>query len=163
VASRVPLAEQRAEAALAAIKADAKRTADLLPLLGRLGGEEALELTRRALAGTEPALRDAAAAALCNWPDRAANDDLLALAGRGRTDAERRGALRALTRVNTAPAERTPDERLAALDVMKKAMALADRDDERRAILEGLGNVRHIETLRFVLPYLDQPALAQAA
>ncbi len=49
------------------------------------------------------------------------------------------------------------------LNVMKKAMPLATRDDERRAILAGLGFVRHIETLRFVLPYLDDAALAQAA
>jgi hypothetical protein len=63
----------------------------------------------------------------------------------------------------TSKEERTPEERLGALSVMKKAMPLATRDDERRAILEGLGNIRHIETLRFVLTYLDQPALEQAA
>jgi len=46
---------------------------------------------------------------------------------------------------------------------MKKAMELASRDEERRAILEGLGNIRHIDTLHFVVTYLDQPTLAQAA
>jgi hypothetical protein len=34
-------------------------------------------------------------------------------------------------------------------------MELASRDEERRQILVGLGTVRHIEALRYVLPYLD--------
>ena len=57
----------------------------------------------------------------------------------------------------------TPEERLAVLNVMKKAMPLTERDDEKRALLGGVGFVRHVETLRFVVPYLDEPALAQAA
>jgi hypothetical protein len=164
VASQLPAAK-RAEAVLAAIKADPKHAADLLPLLGRLGGEEALKIVRDAVAATDPTLHDAGVVALCNWPDTGANDDLLALAEKGKADAEKQRALQALTRINTGTAwiERTPDERLAALNVMKKAMGLATRDEERRAILDGIGFVRHIETLRFVVPYLDQPALAQSA
>jgi HEAT repeat protein len=163
VAAQVPLAEQRAETVLAAIKADPKRTADLLPLLGRLGGEDALALARKSLAGTDPALRAAAVVALCNWPDTAANDDLLALAEKSKSDAEKQRAIQALVRINTTLVERTPEERLEVLEVMKRAMKLTARDDERKAILEGLGNVRHVETLRYVVGYLDQPALAQAA
>ena len=93
----------------------------------------------------------------------AANDDLLALAVQAKHPADQLAALQALIRVNTVLIDRTPEERLAALNVMKKAMPLATRDEERRAILAGLGNVRYIETLRFVVPYLDEPALAAAA
>ncbi len=164
VAAQLP-ADKRAEPALAAIKADTKHTAELLPLLGRLGGSEALKAIREAISSTDAALHDAGIASLCNWPDVAANGELLTLAEKGKTDAEKLRGLQALTRINTGTSwiERTPDERLAALGVMKKAMALASRDDERRAILDGIGFVRHIETLRFVVPYLDQPAFAQSA
>ncbi|MFO0821861.1 MAG: HEAT repeat domain-containing protein [Gemmataceae bacterium] len=156
-------AEKRAEPVLAAFKDTAKDHAvDLLPLLGRLGGSEAHKVVRAALASTEPGMHDAAVVALCNWPDSSANEDLLALAEKGK-DAEKLRGLQALIRVNTVLIERTPEERLAALGMMKKAMELATRDQERRAILEGLGNIRHIDTLHYILPYLDQPALAQAA
>jgi HEAT repeat protein len=161
VAQQAPDRDRRAGPVLAALKEGPQRTADLLPLLGRLGGPDALKLARDSVG--DPALRDAAVVALCNWPDASANDDLLALAEKGKTDAEKARAIQALTRINTAPGERSPEERLGALKVMKRAMELATQDEGRRAILEGLGNVRHIETLRYLSPYLDQPALAQSA
>ncbi|MCE9564796.1 MAG: HEAT repeat domain-containing protein [Planctomycetes bacterium] len=156
--------EKRAEPVLAAIKDTAKdRAAELLPLLGRLGGTDARKVVREAVAGTDPALHDAAVVAICNWPDISMNDDLIALVEKSKVDSEKLRSLQALIRVNTVLIDRTPEERLAALGVMKKAMELASRDEERRAILEGLGNIRHLDTLHFVVPYLDQPALAQAA
>jgi HEAT repeat protein len=157
-------AEKRAEPVLAALKDTAKdRAAELLPLLGRLGGTDARKTVREALGSTEPGMHDAAVVAFCNWPDASANEDLLALAEKGKTDAEKLRSLQALIRVNTVLIERTPEERVAALGIMKKAMELATRDDERRAIISGLGFVRHLDTLHYILPYLDQPALAEAA
>src|SRR5262249_34440368 len=73
VAQQAPDRDKRAAPALAAVKDDPKRTADLLPLLGRLGGPDALRLARASVG--DPALRDAAVVALCNWPDAAANGD----------------------------------------------------------------------------------------
>ena len=163
VSAQIAHPEKRAEPVLAFIKRSPKNTADLLPLLGRLGGAEAQQTVREALASTEPGLRDAAVLGLCNWPTVSANDDLLALAEKGRSDAEKLRATQALIRINTVLIDRTPEERLAALIVMKKTMDLASREQERKAILEGLGNIRHIETLRYVVPYLDQPAFAQSA
>jgi HEAT repeat protein len=155
--------EKRAESVLAAIKAAEKDHAtELYPLLGRLGGAEALKVMRESVASSDPAHHDAGLTGLYNWPDATANDDLLALAEKGK-DSEKLRALQALIRINTVLIDRTPDERLTVLGVMKKAMTLATRDEERRAILEGLGNIRHIETLRFVVPYLDQPAFVQSA
>lgn len=155
--------EKRAEPVLAAIKSDAKLAPELLPLLGRIGGAAALKLVREAVAGNDTALRAAGVVALCNWPDATANDDLLGLATGTVVDAERQRAVQALIRINAVLIDRTPEERLAALDTLKMTMALASRDEERRALLDGIGFVRHLETLKFVLPYLDQPALAQSA
>ena len=161
VAQQIPGSEKRAGAVLVILNEDPKLTADLLPLLGRLGGPEVLKIIRRSL--TDPALREAALAGLYNWTDASANDDLLSLAEHGKADQEKRRALQAITRINTVLIERRPEQRLATLKVMKRAMELATSDAERRAILAGLGNIRHIETLHYLLPYLDQPALAQSA
>ena len=156
-------AEKRAEPVLAALKDTAKdRAADLLPLLGRLGGTDARKVVRESLASSEPGVHDAAVIAFSNWPDVGVNEDLLALAEKGK-DGEKLRSLQALIRVNTVLIERTPEERVAALGMMKKAMELATRDDEKRAIISGLGFVRHLDTLHYILPYLDQPALAEAA
>ena len=64
---------------------------------------------------------------------------------------------------NTLPGDRSNEDRLASLKVLVSAMKLATRDDERKAILEGVGFVRTMDTFKFVLPYLDQEALAQSA
>lgn len=166
VAFQIPQPEKRAAAILAKIEDES--FSDYLPLLGRFGNSKLLplfrhEMTLIELKGRGNPRRDAAVAGLCNWPDASANDDLLALADKGKDANERWLAVQALTRINTMRVDRTPEERLAALVVMKKTMALAASDDERRAILDEVGFVRHIETLRFVVPYLDQPAFAQSA
>ncbi len=154
--------EKRAEPVVAAIKKDTKLAPELFPLLGRLGGADALKLVREAVAGKDAALRAAGIVGLCNWPDASANDDLLALAEKG-ADAEKVQAVQTLIRINAVLIDRTPEERLAALETLKKTMALATRDEQRRALLEGVGFVRHIDTLRYVVPYLDDKTLAQSA
>lgn len=154
---------KRADPVLAAMKKEPERTADLLPLLGRLGGTSALKVVREGVAGKDASLREAGVVGLCNWPDASGNDDLLALATGSVVDTDKQRAIQALIRINAVLIDRTPEERLVALETLKKTMTLATRDDERRALLDGIGFVRHIETLHFVLLYLDQPALAQSA
>jgi HEAT repeat protein len=164
VSAQLANSEKRAEPVLAVIKdAPKSRVADLLPLLGRLGGTEAHKVIHDAVSSTDPLIHDAAIIGICKWPNASANDDLLALAEKGHTDAEKLRAIQALIRVNAVLIDRTAEEKLAALAAMKKTMELATRDQERRSILEGVGFVRHIETLHFVVPYLDQPAFAQSA
>jgi hypothetical protein len=46
--------------------------------------------------------------------------------------------------------------------MLKQAIELAQRDEERALVLERASAVRSVETLRFLLPYLDT-ALAQPA
>ena len=76
-------------------------------------------------------------------------------------DAEHRLlALRALIRVAPLPDQRPAAEKL---DLMKKAMTLATRDEERNLILKRCSAIRTIESLRFVAPYMEQPAYAQQA
>ncbi len=154
--------DKRAEPVLTAINTDAKLAPELFPLLGRLGGPGALKLVRESLASKDTALHAAAVVGLCNWPDATANDDLLTLAEKG-ADAEKQRAVQSLIRINAVLIDRTPEERLTTLETLKKTMKLAARDEDRRVLLEGIGFVRHIETLRFVVPYLDDKTLGQAA
>ena len=53
----------------------------------------------------------------------------------------------------------TPAE--VKLPMLKRAMDLADRDEERDMLIGRAAAIYHIDTLRFVAPYLDNPKLAQ--
>jgi HEAT repeat protein len=161
VCTQISDSQKRAEPILAILK-DAPK-ADrlvLLPLLGRLGGPDALRQVRDALASIDPELHQAGVAGLCNWPDPAASEDLLALAKDAKDQSDRLRAIQALIRVNAVLSDVPTEPRLATL---KKTMELATRPQERKALLEGIGFVRRIETLRYVLPYLDDPELNQSA
>ena len=163
VCSQIPEADKRPQPVLALLKDGAReQKAALLPLLGRLGGPQALPMVKEALASSDPALVEGAVVSLCLWPDATASDELLKLV-QGKDAAHRQRALPALIRVNTiVSAEKTNEERLASLTALKKAMELATTDAERRAVLEGIGFVRHLDTFRYVLPYLDNKELEQA-
>jgi hypothetical protein len=129
----------------------------LLPLAGRIGGKNALAAVQKALGSDQEEMRDAGIRALCNWPDASVADQLLALAQGADRQEQRRSALRAYVRVTQFRPER---ERLA---MYKQAMAMATRDEERRVVLRDAASARSIETLRWVVPYLDDPALAKEA
>jgi HEAT repeat protein len=132
---------------------------ELLPLVGRIGGTAASRVIQEGLAGNDPQTREAAFRGLCNWPDDAVADQLLQLSQTAKDEAARRLALRALVRVSVLGAK--PDaEKLARL---KKAMDLAQSDEDRQWVLKRAAAVRCVETLRFLLPYLDKPALAEQA
>lgn len=136
--------------------------AALLPVLGRLGGPKAFEVVKAALASNDPALQKAAETALANWPDadESVEAELLGLAQRAEKPGDRASALRAYLRVIALPSGLPEKARIAKF---RKAMDLAERDAERNLVLERVAEIRHIETVRFVVPYLDQPALAQRA
>jgi len=161
VCGQIPEPERRAGPVLAVLKDRglAQKPA-LLPLLGRLGGQQALREVTNALNASDPDLHAAGLVALCNWPDPSVTDDLLKLARGAKESGQRLMALQAAIRVNCKVSPAPPEPRLAAL---KKAMELATRVEERKEILEKLGPVRHVETLRFAVRYLDDKDLAQSA
>jgi HEAT repeat protein len=165
IAGQIGEADKRAEPVLALLNDGAQgQQAALLPLLGRLGGPRVLPLVKDALASSNAELYESGVVALCNWPEPSVSDELLKLAKDGKQEGQRLLALRAVIRVNTIPQTDRPNEaRLASLAALQKAMELASRDEERKLLLEGIGFVRTIETFRYVLPYLDNKDLAQAA
>jgi HEAT repeat protein len=164
VSTRLANLDKRADMVLIFIEQNKRdHMVDVLPLLGRFGGPRASGVISEYLSSKDAAAHEAAVTGLCNWPDASANIQLLVLAKNGETDAEKLRAIQALIRVNTVLIDRTNEEKLEILYTLKKTMELAKREQDRRAILEGLGNVRHIETLRYVVPYLDKPDYVQSA
>lgn len=140
--------------------ADQAKQATLLPLLGRLGGEKSLEVVAAAMESDDSNLQNAGVRALCNWPDATVADRLWDLAKTAQDRAYRTRALRAYIRVVSLKSDRPEAETLALL---QNAFQLADTDSERRLVLQRVSTVRTIETLRWVVPYLEDPALNQAA
>ena len=132
----------------------------LFPLLGRIGGPKALEAIHEGMKSEKGEIQDAAVRALSNWPDAGVADELLTLAQSSPNESHRTWALRAYVRVIALPTDRPARE---SLDMFNKAMDLARGDDEKRLVIGRVATVRLVETLRWVVPYLDDEALAQQA
>ncbi|MHB1034002.1 MAG: HEAT repeat domain-containing protein [Pirellulales bacterium] len=166
VCSRIPDEAQQAEPVLAVYAAAGEdEKSALLPVLGRIGVPKTLDIIRSGLTSGDAARYENAARAICSWPDSAVAEDLLALGGSAKTPDQRVQAVRAFARVIAVRDEQLNDRKVALekLALVKRAMSLASRDEERRLLLERAANLRHVETLRFAASFLDNPGLAQQA
>jgi len=153
--------QSRAEPLLRAIeKASPEDRVRLLPVLGRLGGRRALEVVRQAGKSEDAAQRDAATSALANWPDATVADELLDLARHAEKNPQRIRALRGYIRVVTLRGVRPDDQTLAML---RQAMPLAVRVEEKRLILSRLSAMVVPESLELALSYLDEEDLRDEA
>jgi type 1 glutamine amidotransferase/HEAT repeat protein len=154
--------DQRAEPVLAVYNAASEEEkAVLLPLLGHIGGPKVYTLIQAAMAGGDAKWREVGFSALCNWPDARAADDLLKLAETAKNKDDRLRFLRAFARVVAIRSDGTPAE--VKLPMLLRAMKLAEHDDERAMLVDRASGVYHVETLRLVAPYLDNPRIAQTA
>jgi HEAT repeat protein len=132
----------------------------LLPLLGRIGGQKALQVIRDGLKSNDEEVQEAAVRGLCNWPNKKVADGLLEIVKEAPQENYRVWALRAYIRVITMRESRPDLDTLARL---KEAMDLAERDDERKLIANRASAIRHVETLRWLVPMLDEAALVDDA
>jgi hypothetical protein len=161
VCAKIVEPEKRPDPVLAVyLNTPAAERPALLPLVGRLGGARALVLIRSALAGPDTALQEGAFMGLCNWPEPSISQDLLKLVEQANEPGRRKLAYRALIRVNSIPMVGADREKLP---ILKKAMDLAQDPYDRKLVLKGLATVKEIETLRYVLPYLDNKELSHEA
>ena len=141
---------------------NAKDQKNLLPLLGRIGGPQSLEIIQAALQSSDPDLSRVGLRALCNWPDGNVAQNLLDLFKTSAEESDRLRAMRAFIRVIALRHERPNAE---SLEMLRQAMEFCSRDEERNLILSRTisAEIRSMEALRFVLPYLKNPATAQQA
>ena len=140
--------------ALAVAPTDARPT--LVRLLGRPATPEALKAVRAALNDANAEVRDAAVRTLSEWPDVGPAEELLVLA---RTSANRTHKVLALRGyVRMAGMSKNP----TAMYV--RAMELAERPDDKKLVLGGLGGASSAQALALVERYLkDERLQAEAA
>jgi len=143
-----------------AAEKDAKKRADLLRVLGKVGDDSALPLVRAALADPDPVVVDAAIRALAEWPTVAARDDVLGLAGSSLELSYRVLSLRAYVRLIGLEPHRSPEG--AAADLLK-ILALAPRAEEKKLVLGMLGRFPCVTSLKTAESFLSDPAVAQEA
>ncbi|MFO8015012.1 MAG: HEAT repeat domain-containing protein [Phycisphaerae bacterium] len=160
VCGRVKDKEAAAAAILGALDAapDAAKAA-LLQTLPRAGTDKALAAVRKYAGAGDETIRDKAVRALAGWPDPAAADDLLKIATSSDNKTHQVLALRGYIRL--AGADRLKTDR--RLQMYEKAMKAATRDDEKRQVLGGLGDVKAVEALKMAMPALDQKPLQNEA
>jgi HEAT repeat protein len=161
VAGRIPDRDQQAAPLLAVMeKLNPTERDKLLPALGRIGGPQALEIVQAAVASNNRERHEAGVRGLCNWPNASVAPQLIELSTHDNHPSDRSLALAALIRVAPLPDGRADPERLA---LVKEVMAMCRTDQQRNLLLKRAAAVRSIETLRFLLPYLEQPAHADQA
>ena len=119
----------------------------LLPLLARLGDPQTMRVLDGMIA--DPTQRRRGLEALAKWPDATVADRLLGLLSEETDEREKGLLLGALIRISPLPVKRT--------------MGLCQRKEDKAKLIERANAIRTIETLRFVVPFLDQPELAEPA
>ena len=145
LAARIGDAEQRADAVLTLLPDTSGNVrVSLIRVLGRVRGGRALETLRGEWRSAEPDGADAAIRALAGWPTAEVTADLLEIARAGTNEAHQVLALRGYVRLVRLPSERTPAE---TCEMLAAAMSLATRPDEKKLVLGGLAEVRHIDAL----------------
>jgi len=130
-------------------------TPEGMSLLGRVGDARTLDKIRQGKNSVH---------AFRTWTNAVVADDLMkAVRDESLSEEDRRLALRAFVRVISL---RNDEIGIRINDVQKvnrlaEAYELANRDDEKRLIIERVGQIRTVESLRFVLKYMDEPSLQE--
>ncbi len=143
--------------AMAGAQGEAKLA--LLRALRSAGGPKALQTVKAAAADSDAQVKDTACRALCDWPTPDALPLVAELIKTAPTKTIKILALRGFVRL--VPQQDAPDAK--KLDSLKEAMALADRNEEKRLVLSALGNVPTVDALALVTSHLDNPALKEEA
>ncbi|MDD3469889.1 MAG: HEAT repeat domain-containing protein [Thermoguttaceae bacterium] len=141
-------------------KLNDENTAELLPCIGRVGGEKALEVVSRAFNSN---MQREAIRAYCNWPNAVVADKLWEISQTDALDdADQIAAMRAFIRVGSLPDEEIGIQTTAAakLDSMKKAFEKAMRVDEKKLAIERAAAIRDLATLQWALTFLGNDELS---
>ena len=161
ITRRAGAAAETVSAVVAAMAgADAGARASLVRILGRLGGEKALDAVRAALRDSAAEVADAALRALAEWPDGSALPELVAVARAAKDTQGKVLALRGFARLASEVKDRTP-EQLAPL--FAEAVRLADRPEEKKAVIAAMAKAPCLPTLDLAAASMGEAALKDEA
>jgi len=140
-------------AALATAPTEAKPM--LVRLLGKPATPKALEAVRSALKDHNDEVRDAAVRTLSEWPNAEPAEELLALARTSVNQTHKVLALRGYVRMAGMSDNPTA--------MYVRAMELAERPDDKKLVLGGLGSADSAQALELVERYLKDKELQNEA
>ena len=131
----------------------------LLRALRAAGGSKALQTVQATVADNDAQVKDTALRVLCDWPTPDALPLVAELVKTAPTKTVKILALRGFVRL--VPQQDAPAAK--KLDSLKEALALVERDEEKRLVLSALGNVPTVEALALVTSHLENPVLKEEA
>jgi tetratricopeptide (TPR) repeat protein len=129
---------------------------ELFLVLGKLGSSNSLPVLREALNSPDDGLRQAAIHALAVWPNAEPVGEILKVVRNDPSRLRRILALRACIQLMNRPSGNTPVESVALLAEVEK---LADRNEEKKLILEALVNYSCPQALDLANKLASQSAL----
>lgn len=130
----------------------------VFPLLAKIATPDALMELQKATQSDDKQLVQDAIGALTQWPSAAPASNLLEKARNSKDPYLRILALRGAITV----AGREPDLS-ARLAILREALAMANRTEEKRLALSQLGQIHKAEAIELSMQYLDDPAIANEA
>ena len=161
VCARIDNEEQRGAALIDALgKVPESDRDELLPLVGRVGGKKLINFVGEIAASDDPARRKIGIDALSKWPDASVADKLLEIANKTSDPAERNQAFQGYVKISATRDNRSDKQRL---DRMKEAMKAARTPEEQTFVINRTRTAYAVESVRFVLPFVDEPQFAQVA
>jgi HEAT repeat protein len=160
VCSRIDNEEARGKALIMALDLYADRTDQLLSLVGRVGGKTLINYVADIATGKDAARRKLGIDALSKWPDASVADKLLEITNQATDPAERSQAFQGYVKISATRDNRSDKQRL---ERMKQAMSIAKTPEEQSLVINRCRTAYDVETLRFVLPFVDRTEFAQLA
>jgi HEAT repeat protein len=161
VCGRIADEAKQAEPVLAVYnKASDSDQRSLLPLIGRIGGPDALAVVRAALTAGDQERRRAGQQALLNWPDSTVADDVIRLTETSPDGDTKIRAIRVLARIAVQPGPLSDDAKLALL---ARAIKQANRTEEKRLLLDRAREIHTFAAVKFASEHLGDPKVASQA
>jgi hypothetical protein len=140
-------------------KAPAETRQALLRVLGSCGAPKALAAVKGAMNDADPAVANAAVQALSDWPTHEALGDLLTVIRSSKNPAHVTLATKGCVRLARDP-EASVADRLA---LCAKTMDAAQRIEDKKLVLGGIGSIVAPEALTAALAYLKDEKLREDA
>ncbi len=128
-------------------------------LLGTLGSMQGFDRVAAATKDADADVSDAAIRALADWPSPQAIPTLIEVAGAAQKPVYNVLALRGVARL-VGRSEQNGDEKVA---ILKNAMEVAKRGEEKQLLLGALGDIKTLNALKLAEPLLADDGLKDSA